>query len=93
VTIPPGGKAVVDVVAYSDGAAGPWALQVEDFSVLAGGTALLSVSVDKAMVSSGDVAHVTVTRADPSFTNGTWGFVLVSRVGSRTRYAFGLVNI
>lgn len=93
VTVPPGGQVVIDATAYADGFSGSWQTQAQDLAAVLGGPPYLDVSIDVATVSSGDTVHVTVTRADASYTNVTWGIVLVSTAGDAVRYAYALVNM
>ena len=92
-TLPPNGQVVVDVLAYADGFSGSWKVDVVDLAALLGGPPYLDVAVDKTSVTGGDTIHVTLTRADASYTGVTWGIILVSTAGSIERYTYALVNM
>jgi hypothetical protein len=89
VKIPVGASKTIDIKLFSDApTAGPWRVTALDGNYLAGGTAELSLKMDKIGGQNGDTIHLTiqVLKADTNY--GVESFILYSDIGKMGQPGF-----
>ncbi len=92
VKIPVGMSATIDVELFSDGpTSGPWSVGAKDAAALLGGTADLSLSLDKDTGVNGDKLKLTI-KVMTAGKHNTEMFYLTSKLGSSENIWVGIVG-